>query len=413
MIFDSYLPTQINIEPNYSFAWPNANGTISAYSKYPQVVNAAHAAGVKVLVALGGWGQSDGFSPMVADSSTRTTFINNLIAYCDNNGYDGVDIDWESPADNNDRKNLNLFIEELRTAFDDYDEDWLITMAVPASLWAGQWFDFDTLKNYVDWFGCMTYDFFGEWVSRAGHNSPLYPPAQNNNGSVQSGISYLNKTRKVPKEKILLGIPFYGKGCKAAGYNKTNEGDNKEYHYSEIVPLIGNGWTYHRDDVAKVPYLINNDSTKFISFDDTTSVRLKCEYAKEQNLAGVMIWALGQDVIGDDQPLLETVGRAMGLTTGIYAFRQETPGSFVLLNNYPNPFNAQTIISYYLPRKEEIKIEIFNMLGKRVSVLLRGTQSSGWHNVRFNSQGVSSGEYLCRVSTASFSKTGKMMVVAR
>jgi len=270
------------IRVNYSFAWPSANGAIStpAYFKYPQLVNAAHAAGVKVLLTLGGWGHSDGFSPMAADSSARAKFIENLITYCDNNGY---------------------------------DEDWLITMAVPASSWAGDWFNFDTLKNYVDWFGCMTYDFFGRWVDKAGYNSPLYPPTQNNNGSVQSGMLYLNKTRNILKAKILLCIPFYGRGCNAKGYTMPNTGGNVEYYYSDIVPLIGNEWTYHWDDVAKVPYLINSDSTKFITFDDTTSVRLKCEYAKEQNLAGVMIWALGQDVIGNTQPLLETVGEPWGL----------------------------------------------------------------------------------------------------
>jgi len=68
---------------NYSFAWPSANGAIStpAYFKYPQLVNAAHAAGVKVLLTLGGWGHSDGFSPMAADSSARAKFIKNLITF--------------------------------------------------------------------------------------------------------------------------------------------------------------------------------------------------------------------------------------------------------------------------------------------------------------------------------------------
>ena len=398
---------------NYSFAWPNANGTISApYSfNYPKLIDRAHSAGVKVVLALGGWGHSDGFSPMVADSSTRANFIEHLITYCDNNGYDGVDIDWEFPANDNDRNNLNLFIQELRLAFDNHGKDWLITMAVSAGSWAGQWFDYNVLKNYVDWFGCMTYDFFGSWVDKAGHNSPLYPPAQNNNGSVQSGMLYLNQTRNVPKEQILLGIPFYGRGCNAKGYNMPNTGGNVEYYYSQIVPLIGNGWTYYWDDVAKVPYLINDDSSKFISFDDTTSVRLKCEYAKQQNVGGVMIWALGQDVIGNSQPLLETVGRVMGLTTEVLTARNSNPGSFVLLNNYPNPFNAQTIISYYLPKSEKIRIEIFNILGQRVKVLYSGAQSEGWHRIPFDSQEIASGEYICRLLTPSFSKTTKMTIL--
>jgi len=68
---------------NYSFVWLNANGVVCtpAYFKYPQLINAAHAAGVKVLLTLGGWGHSDGFSPMAADFSARAKFIENLITF--------------------------------------------------------------------------------------------------------------------------------------------------------------------------------------------------------------------------------------------------------------------------------------------------------------------------------------------
>jgi chitinase len=51
---------------NHAFAWPNADGSISSYSEidHPELIDAAHQAGTKILIALGGWGQSDGFAPM-------------------------------------------------------------------------------------------------------------------------------------------------------------------------------------------------------------------------------------------------------------------------------------------------------------------------------------------------------------
>lgn len=401
----------------HAFAWPNADGSISAYNgfDYPQLINEAHAVGKKILVALGGWGQSEGFSPMVADSVVRAIFIENITDYCFDNGYDGVDVDWEYPVNATDKTNLNLLIRELRAAFDNISEEWLITMAVPAGSWNGQWFDFTTLKTYVNYFGCMTYDYMGSWVSIAYHNSPLYPHTSTDLGSVKAGIQYINATRGIPKNQILLGIPFYGRGCNAIGLFKSNTGGNVEYRYSEVVPKIGNGWNYYWDDISKVPYLTNKDMTKFISYDDTASVRLKCEYAKERNLGGVMIWALGQDVIGDDQPLAETVGRSMDLVSGIYLSQQGIPESFLLLNNYPNPFNASTTIRYEVNLKSFIEVKVYNLKGKEIKTLVYKIQDASEHEVKWDGidkygKDVSSGIYFYVLRAGKDLKFKKMVL---
>ncbi len=396
----------------HAFAWPNADGSISSYDDfcYPKLIQLSHEAELKILVALGGWGQSDGFSPMAANPITCANFIKNITNFCLNYGYDGVDIDWEFPANVTDRNNLTLLVYELRQAFNNKAPNLLITMAVPAGSWNGQWFDYSTLKNYVDWFGCMTYDFHGDWSDHAGHNSPLYAPPQDQCGSVHDGIQYVNVTRKVPKDKILLGIPFYGRGFNATALYAPHTGSS-EHIYSEILPLIGNGWVYHWDDVSKVPYLVNSTLTKLISYDDTISIRLKCEYAKEKNLAGVMIWAFGQHVIGYNQPLLETVGKAMGLSTEAPSSPIEVPTTFALLNNYPNPFNESTIIPYYVATEENIILEVFDISGKQISILVNEQKPVGWYTARFTAGDLPSGEYFYRLSAANFSETGKMLLI--
>ncbi len=395
----------------HAFAWPEADGRISTYDDfhYPKLIAQAHSTGKKILVALGGWGQSYGFSSMAANPSTRANFINNITDFCLNHGYDGIDIDWEFPANVTDRNNLTFLVYELRQAFNARDATLLITMAVPAGSWNGQWFDFSTLKTHVDWFGCMTYDFHGGWSNHAGHNSPLYAPSQDQCGSVHDGINYINIIRGVPKEKILLGIPFYGRGFNASSLYAPSSG-RSEHIYADIVPLIGNGWTYHWDDVSKVPYLVNSTSTKLISYDDSISVRLKCEYAKEKNLAGVMIWALGQDVIGYAQPLLATVGRTMEITTDTIPSHVEIPKSFVLLDNYPNPFNTSTIIPYYVVKESIITIEIFNINGQRISILVNENKPIGWYYAHFSAYDLPSGVYFYRLFASNFSKTGKMLL---
>jgi chitinase len=403
---NDYPAEQINLANlthiNHAFAWPEADGSISMDDnfRYPKLIDQTHQAGKKILVALGGWGQSDGFSPMAANASTRANFIKNITDFCLNYGYDGVDINLEFPASVTDRNNLT---------FNEKDSTLLITMVVPAGSWNGQWFDFSTMKNYVNWFGCMTYDFHGEWSNHAGHNSPLYAPSNDHCGSVHDGIQYINVTRNIPIEKIVLGIPFYGRGFNANGLYAPHTGST-EHSYSDIVPLIGNGWMYVWDNISKVPYLMNLSFTKLISFDDSVSVRLKCEYAREKNLAGVMIWALGHDMIGYNQPLLTTVGKAMGLSTQAPTIPIEIPSTFVLLNNYPNPFNENTNIPYYVAREEMIKLEVFDIAGKHISILVNEQKPVGWYTARFVAGDLPSGEYYYRLSATNFSEAGKMLL---
>jgi hypothetical protein len=203
-----------------------------------------------------------------------------------------------------DKLNLNKLVSEIRQK----NADLRITMAVPGSNWRGQYYDFDFLKTYVDWFGCMAYDMHGSWSSVSGHNAPLY--AFGGAPSVESYINYLNIIRNVPEEKIVLGIPFYGWLFNSSSLGGPNSGGSGASYIDAAIRIIDE-WTYFWDDLAKVPYLIDSNNTKIISFDDINSIEMKCDYAKSRNLAGVMIWEISHDYLEGDQPLLETVGMKM------------------------------------------------------------------------------------------------------
>lgn len=68
---------------NHAFAWPDADGSISAYANfhYPELIKKTHEAGKKILVSLGGWGNCGGFSSMAADSAARANFVENIISF--------------------------------------------------------------------------------------------------------------------------------------------------------------------------------------------------------------------------------------------------------------------------------------------------------------------------------------------
>jgi len=395
----------------HAFIWPNADGSLATYDNflYPQLVAKTHQAGKKIYVSIGGWGQSDGFSPMATNATARTKFVENVKNFCRTNGYDGADIDWEYPQSNTDRANLNLLIKELRAAFDAVNPNMILAMAVPISDWSGKWFDFATSKNYVNWIGGMTYDFHGSWTNHAGHNAPLYAPTNEPEGSVDLGIQYL-RSRSIPPEKIFLGLPFYGKEFTAKELYGSSTGCT-DRRYNEITPLLAAGWTYHWDNLAKVPYLTNFNHTKLLSFDDTVSVRIKCEYVKQKKLGGVIIWELSQDDMGNQQPLLEVTGKILNVDTSVQIMEPEVPKSYVLEQNYPNPFNSSTAIRYYVAQQAKIRLEVFNLLGERISVLVDEEKEAGWQKVIFEAKELPSGIYFYEMTAPSFLKVGKMILV--
>jgi len=92
----------------------------------------------------------------------------------------------------------------------------------------------------------------------------------------------------------------------------------------------------------------------------------------------------------------------------------ESHGNNVLrydLNVYPNPFNPSTTIEYDLPASSNVAIVIYNALGEEVSRLVNGYERGGHHNVVWSPRNVSSGLYICRMSSDSFVKTSKIVLL--
>lgn len=85
--------------------------------------------------------------------------------------------------------------------------------------------------------------------------------------------------------------------------------------------------------------------------------------------------------------------------------------SFELKQNYPNPFNPTTKIEYSLPEKSQVKIEVFNLLGQKVTTLINTEQSAGKHFVNWNAESYSSGIYFYKISAGRFVQTNKMMLL--
>ncbi|MEJ2052460.1 MAG: C25 family cysteine peptidase, partial [Calditrichaceae bacterium] len=82
-----------------------------------------------------------------------------------------------------------------------------------------------------------------------------------------------------------------------------------------------------------------------------------------------------------------------------------------LYSNYPNPFNPTTTIPFNLAKNAQVILEVFDMTGKRVSVLIDDAMTAGYHEVKFNAANLSSGIYVYRLQAGSFTRVKKMMIL--
>ncbi len=97
--------------------------------------------------------------------------------------------------------------------------------------------------------------------------------------------------------------------------------------------------------------------------------------------------------------------------TSIDVLEGETPAAFHLKQNYPNPFNPATQISFALPEASEVRLTVYDLLGKEVAALAEGPRAAGTYEVRFDAGHLPSGVYLYRLEAGSFTETRVMNLV--
>jgi len=271
---------------------------------------------LKTLISIGGWGQSKGFSPAAQADKTRLRLALSCIRFMKENNFDGIDIDWEYPSPE-ERSNftalLAVFRRQLEVQGAADNNRYLLTIAVGASPYQYNDIDLAQITPYLDWINLMTYDFHGPWSGLTGFNAPLYPSTRDlaasqverANFNVQAAVQAF-LTAGVPADKIVVGVPFFGRGWAGVpdnnhglyqtfngtpnGQSSTNYLDLKNTYLIE-----GSGYTRYWEDEAMVPWIYNPLTGIMISYDDPQSLSLKADYIKAMNLGGIMIWQLGAD----------------------------------------------------------------------------------------------------------------------
>lgn len=281
---------------------------------------------LRTLISVGGWTWSGQFSDIALTASSRAKFADSAVQFIRKYGFDGLDIDWEYPVSGglpgnvkrpSDKKNFTLLLQSVRNKLDVAQKvdgkTYLLTIAAGASPAYVKNTNIAQAAKLLNWVNLMTYDFHGEWENISNHNAPLYydpkdPNSYNAKGNINSTV-YTYLKAGVPANKLILGIPLYGRswnncGANTQGLYQTCKGvadgviadGIHEYGNLENKGLInGKGYVRYWSSSAKVPWLYNKSTGTFITYEDPESIAYKAKYIKAKGLGGAMIWEISQD----------------------------------------------------------------------------------------------------------------------
>ena len=228
---------------------------------------------LQVLLSVGGWGAGR-FSEMAASDANRKKFAEDCKKIVADYHLDGIDIDWEYPTQSSanissspqDTENFTLLMRDLRKALG--KKKWL-TCATVAS---GEYIDFKSCIQYLDLVNVMSYDMGNPPV----HHSALFP--SDISGWMTSSTAVESHLKKgVPASKLVMGMPFYGRG-------------DKKYHAYPKNHNLQVDATEKWSEASQVPYLEGKDGKLVFGFENNKSLARKCQYIIDNHLRGGMYW---------------------------------------------------------------------------------------------------------------------------
>ncbi len=250
---------------NIAFCNPDTEGNLSCWipdNEMANIVKKAHASDVKVMAALGGGGGCDGYLPLIDTPEEMAAFNEKIMTYCETYDLDGIDLDIELGSGHEIWNYYADWVASLRILCDERGYE----LSTATAQWVAVHVTAETFALF-DFVNVMAYDNDADESSHADMEF------------AQTSLQYFHVQKKIPKDKLVLGVPFYGRGYTAEGALDWNS----YVSFSELVAM--DAANYDRD-------LYNG-----IAYNGASTMREKCALASEYG--GIMIWELSQDASGE------------------------------------------------------------------------------------------------------------------
>lgn len=264
--FDFSKITHLNI----AFINPNAAGEFTTLEGLSALVAAAHAKNVKVLASIGGGLAPAYYTTLIADNSSRAKLVSSIAGLTDKYNLDGIDVDLEGSFVD---ANYETFMVDLKKVLQPKSK--LLTTAI-ATVYATQYTN-KALAQF-DFINIMSYDKTGPWKpEKPGQHSPY--------SMAVDDLDYWAGTRGIAKEKLSLGLPFYGYGFGA--------GVREDMTFADIISTFPGA---ENKDQVTVP------AGGTMYYNGLATIKSKTTLAL-QKAGGVMVWQLLQDATGTNSLL--------------------------------------------------------------------------------------------------------------
>lgn len=191
-----------------------------------------------------------------------------------------------------------------------------------------------------------------------------------------------------------------------------NEVSNPGITWPSFAHGVGStSWTPLADERDRIDYILykgNNIKTKYVALvgprESYSYDKLTTTFTSNENfIADTLEWP------SDHKAVFATLN--LPIVTNINEINSDDNFKFSLENNYPNPFNPTTQISYSIPKSELVSLKVYDVLGKEVAQLVNQFQNNGNYQVTFNANQLSSGVYFYQLKAGDFVSVKKMLLV--
>jgi chitinase len=278
---------------------------------------------LQTFISIGGWGGSGRFSDVAATAAGRERFVASAIETFLLRWpgvFDGIDVDWEYPVRDGlpenayrpeDRRNCTLLFAEFRRQLDDLGAQTGRHHPLTAALPAGRdlplgTFEVGEIARILDWINVMTYDISGSAASGlTNFNAALRAAPEDPRGDTDTRFQNVEGTVRafreagVPADRLVIGMPFYGRGY--TGVAPEADGVFQPFEtvisarYHEIAREYLPSFERHWHPAAGVPWLWSPERRVMMSYDDPASLAGKAAYIRQEGLGGAMFWELSGD----------------------------------------------------------------------------------------------------------------------